>query len=102
MIKKKTNPLKPNATDRCHHENDAGAPEIVRELIHSDGVSIFAIRQCSMCNTTCQRSQPMAGPAIDRFSDGDNESWEPVSKHGAYQAKQAAKLDDEDTDIIGG
>jgi hypothetical protein len=104
MSKKKNPLLHATCADCCHHENDAGNPEMVREFVHCDGVSIFATRQCSICSTTAVRSQPVRKDygkpgkdgkpdlSIDRFYDWEKGSWEPVSKHGEYQDKKAARL----------
>lgn len=119
---KKHNPLlHATCTDCCHHENDADNPAMVQEFVHSDDVSIFATRRCSMCNTTAVRSRPVPKGwgqpdkdgkpkrEIDAFYDWEKGSWEPVSKHGEYQARKAKRLEakpakgpDDPTDVIEG
>lgn len=123
MIKKRTNPLlHANCADCCHHENDADNPAAVTENVHSDDSFIYCTRQCSICNTTAVRSRPVPKGwgakdkdgkpkrEIDAFYDWEGGSWEPVSKHVAYQAKKAERLKpkpkekgpDEPTDVIEG
>lgn len=118
----KKNPLlHANCTDCCHHESDADNPAIVMEITHSDGALIYSTRQCSICNTTAVRSQPLPKDygnldkdgkpdySIDRFYDWEKGSWEPVSKHDAYQKQKAKRLEkpkdkgpDDPTDVIEG
>lgn len=119
--KRKVNPLlHATCTDCCHHENDADNPAMVREFVQCDGVTIFATRQCTICNTTAVRSQPVhkghgkldkdgkPDHSIDRFYDWEKGSWEPVSKHHEYQTKKADRLKpkdkgpDDPTDTIEG
>jgi hypothetical protein len=109
MSKKKHNPLAPNAADCCHHDNDAENPAKVLELVHSDGTTLFATRQCSICNTTSQRQKPVnkdyLTKGIDAFYDWDKDCWEPISKRAAYEAARDAKAqpaEDEPTDVIEG